>query len=130
MENPPYLLNIGAQLGTLLPPNSSTGKIHLSFLEREKTLQWLSESDGNGEVNEEELLQIKKDRIAFAAEPLISSVSSVSVPVLNHEGTILGSVTIVGFKDEIPNSSNDPLSIYLRKKSLQISECFGYRTNH
>lgn len=127
MQSPPYLLNIGAQLGTILSPNSSAGKIFLSFLDEDKTKKWIEDSSGLNDVSQETLNLIQQERIAFANEPLISSVSSVSVPILNYQESILGSLTIVGFKDEIPDTVNHPLSTYLLQKSVELSECFGYR---
>jgi DNA-binding IclR family transcriptional regulator len=96
-------LNIGAQLGTRL--RNVTG----SFLNE------TNEYDG-----------IRKYKIAFAKEPLVPSVSSMSIPVFNYNSELLGAITAVGFTENIPDHYEDPLSVYLRKSCLEISNIFGY----
>ena len=131
IQNPPYLLNIGAQLGTILPPHSSAGKIYLSYLDADQTKSWVEDYEGEKEgISQEEILLIKQEKIALASEPIISSISSISVPILNYQEHLLGTLTIVGFKGEIPDSIHHPLSVYLRKKSSELSECYGYRQNN
>ena len=130
IQNPPYQLNIGAQLGTILPPHSSAGKIYLSYLDADQTKAWVEGYGGENEViSQEEILLIKQEKIALASEPIISSISSISVPILNYQEHVLGTLTIVGFKGDIPDSTNHPLSTYLRQKSIEISECYGFRQN-
>ena len=76
---------------------------------------------------EEERRFILERKIAFAREPLVSSVSSVSFPVFNFKEKLLGAVTIVGFSESIPQNEEDELSHYLIQISKEISIGFGYR---
>lgn len=74
----------------------------------------------------EEYHEIHKNKIAFAKEPLVPSVSSISIPVFNYNAELLGAITAVGFTESIPDHYEDPLSQYLRKSCLEISKVFGY----
>jgi DNA-binding IclR family transcriptional regulator len=69
---------------------------------------------------------IREKEIAFAREPL---VSSVSIPILNYKKKLLGAVTVVGFSEFIPQTENNELSSYLIDTSKIISTSFGYRLN-
>jgi DNA-binding IclR family transcriptional regulator len=69
---------------------------------------------------------IREKEIAFAREPL---VSSVSIPILNYKKKLLGAVTVVGFSEFIPQTENNELSSYLIDISKKISTSFGYRLN-
>ncbi|MFS0781196.1 IclR family transcriptional regulator [Bacillus sp. 1P06AnD] len=126
IQSPPHNLNIGAQIGTILPPFSSSGKVYNSFLEEEVKKEWLRENGFPAE-GQGELQKVRESCISFAREPLVPSVSSVSVPILNFNSELVGSLTVVGFKESIPDSPDHPLSIYLRQKSFEISQTFGYR---
>jgi DNA-binding IclR family transcriptional regulator len=121
------ILNIGAQLGSNLPPSSSTGKIFTAFLDASQTKEWLEHEGQNGrEMKEEEIVEIKKQHIAFAREPLVTSISSMSIPILNFNHELLGTVTVVGFTDTIPTDPNDQMSRYLIRYHKEISSVFGY----
>ena len=122
-------LNIGAQLGTKLPPSSSSGKIFTVFTDPFLTADWIEKNHSEGSVlfaESEEYHSIRQHKIAFAKEPLVHSVSSVSIPVLNYNQELLGAVTVVGFNERIPKEIHDPLSVYLMEKCKEISGMFGY----
>ncbi|WP_045520066.1 IclR family transcriptional regulator [Neobacillus niacini] len=125
-------LNIGAQIGTLLPIRSASGKVFMAFMDEQMIREW----------KEKEFMQIPPEKIglledecriiwgkeiAFAREPLVPSVSSVSIPVLNYQKKLLGSVTVVGFSEFIPQNEHNELSRYLIGISKEISGSFGYR---
>jgi DNA-binding IclR family transcriptional regulator len=76
---------------------------------------------------EDECKIIREKEIAFAREPLVPSVSSVSIPVLNYKKKLLGSVTVVGFSEVIPQNEHHELYRYLVDISKEISGCFGFR---
>ncbi|GAB3053172.1 IclR family transcriptional regulator [Virgibacillus ainsalahensis] len=114
--NSEQILNIGAQLGTLLPPNSSSGKIYRAFY-NQNGLESVAE---NGEE------KIKTQQIAFADEPLVSSISSVSIPVFTFNKELAGIITVVGFSPNTPSEIDDPVSQYLLDMKKEISEVFGY----
>ncbi|WP_163536284.1 helix-turn-helix domain-containing protein [Gracilibacillus sp. YIM 98692] len=115
------ILNIGAEIGTLLPPNSSAGKIFYVFGDSQKTKHWRESDDPSIISDENEIQLIHKEKIAFAKEPLIPSVSSVSIPVLNYANELIGILTVVGFSSFVPETVEDSLSKYLQKIQNEIS---------
>jgi DNA-binding IclR family transcriptional regulator len=124
--------NIGAQMGTFLPILSATGKVFMAFMDeqiirewKEKELKQIPQEKGN--QLEEECKLIREKEIAFAREPLVSSVSSVAFPVFNYKKKLLGAVTIVGFSELIPHNEGEELSKYLINISKEISGSFGYK---
>lgn len=125
--NSDQVLNIGAQIGTLLPQQSSSGKIFNTFLDNQKQFRQQEGQSQSTPLSEEERNQILAEKIAFAREPLIASVSSVSIPVLTYNEKLVGSITVVGFSEDIPTSSEEPLSKYLVEQQKEISAIFGYK---
>lgn len=122
-------LNIGAQLGTRLPPASSSGKVFTVFQDRSLTADWIEKEKNvslalHPEMNEYQSIQ--KHKIAFAKEPLVPSVSSMSIPIFNYNADLLGAITAVGFTENIPDHYDEPLSKYLNTCFLEISNIFGY----
>lgn len=125
--------NIGAQIGTLLPIRSATGKVFMAFMDEHMVREWKAKEFMQIPTEkvsqlEDECGLIREKEIAFAREPLVSSVSSVSIPVLNYKKKLLGAVTVVGFSEFIPQNENNDLSHYLIEISKEISASFGYMT--
>lgn len=123
---PQQTLNIGANIGTLLPANSSSGKIFNVFYKNQ-----ISDSEGKNEnslqlYTEGEINQIAAEKVAFSKEPLIESISSMSFPIFSHSNELIGIITVVGFLSEIPTSSNNDLSQYCLGKQREISRIFGH----
>ncbi|MEH7387376.1 helix-turn-helix domain-containing protein [Bacillus sp. JJ1521] len=118
------ILNIGAEIGTLLPPNSAAGKIFNLFAEEHKTKNWKENYKSTIIDDPTEIKTIRKERIAFAKEPLISEVSSVAIPILNYINELIGIITIVGFSSDIPETIEDPQSKFLQKMQEEISKNF------
>ncbi|WP_181351268.1 IclR family transcriptional regulator [Thalassobacillus sp. CUG 92003] len=123
-------LNLGGQVGTVLPINSAAGKIFAALLDDSSIKKW-KETEYNRlndrEINELEaaLKKIRDEEIAFAEEALARSVASVAIPVFNYNHDLLGSVIVVGFEDAIPKNSRDEKSLYLIEKGKEISAAFG-----
>jgi DNA-binding IclR family transcriptional regulator len=124
-------INIGAQIGTLLPIRSATGKVFMAFMDEHIIREWKAKEFM--QIPQELVSQlevecrvIREKEIAFAREPLVSSVSSVAIPVLNYQKKLLGAVTVVGFTEFIPLNENNELSHYLISISKEISGSFGY----
>ena len=118
--------NIGVQAGTILPLASATGKTFLTFKEQLLIEEWKEKElkkllPEQREAFEEELQRIREKEISFAAEPIVPSVSSVSFPVFNHLQQLLGAVAVVGFSEQIPKTEDEPLSLYIKEISKQIS---------
>ncbi|MCA1028020.1 IclR family transcriptional regulator [Cytobacillus kochii] len=126
--NPGHAYNIGAQLGSLLPPLSSTGKIFESFLDSATTKDWIKVMGKEGKGNVvEEINRVRQERIAFANEPLIPTVSSVSIPIFNYNQELLSAITVVGFSESIPKDPSADKSQSIIKVGKEISAQFGYR---
>ncbi|MFB4159696.1 IclR family transcriptional regulator [Geomicrobium sp. JSM 1781026] len=128
-----HTLNIGAQIGTLLPLKSACGKLYYAY-ENEQAEEWvdnefkqLSKEDQN--MLEEQKLQVIQQRITFANEPIAPGVSSLAVPILDFRTQLLGTVIMVGFKDRIPSSLDDHLAEYLQRKGREMSEILGGDTD-
>ncbi|WP_066072567.1 IclR family transcriptional regulator [Neobacillus soli] len=124
--------NIGAQIGTLLPIRSATGKVFMAFMDEQIIHDW--KANEFKQIPPEKVSQLEDEcrfvmehGIAFAREPLVSSVSSVSFPVFNYKKELLGAVTVAGFSEFIPKNENHELSHYFIQISKEISGCFGYR---
>ncbi|MED3561311.1 IclR family transcriptional regulator [Bacillus xiapuensis] len=125
--------NIGAQIGTFLPIHSSCGKIFMAFMDEQMIRDWKAKEFM--QIPPEKVSQLEAERyiiqekeISFAREPLVSSVSSVSLPVFNYKKILLGAITIVGFTEIIPHDEKHDLSDYLIQISKEISGCFGYKS--
>jgi len=124
--SPNQTLNIGAQIGTLLPKNSSSGKIFNVFYNDLITKDWRLTTAPSMTDSDEEFHKIAEEKIAFAKEPLITSISSVSIPILSYSKELIGTITVVGFTLDIPKDTNDPLSQYLLEIQKEVSKTFGY----
>ncbi|MDR4887396.1 helix-turn-helix domain-containing protein [Fredinandcohnia sp. QZ13] len=118
------ILNIGAEIGTLLPPYSAAGKIFNLFAEQQKTKKWKENYQSTIMEDLDEAQIIRKEKIAFAKEPLISEVSSVALPILNYLNELIGIITLVGFSSDIPGTIDDPQSKFLQKMRVEISKNF------
>ncbi|GAB7386418.1 IclR family transcriptional regulator [Bacillaceae bacterium] len=128
--NSKKIINIGAEIGTYLPILSASGKIFAAFKDEREIYGWKEKeialfSDQRKASLEKELQEVRRQRISFAREPLVPSVSSAAIPVFTYNDRLLGCVTIVGFSENIPQSVDDELSIYLIEKCKEISRDFG-----
>ncbi|WKB36084.1 IclR family transcriptional regulator C-terminal domain-containing protein [Terrilactibacillus sp. S3-3] len=123
--------NIGAQIGTILPLTSSAGKIFLAFADEIITHSWRERESRKRLPDQlqnldQEIRLIQRREIAFTKEPIISSISSISIPVFNYGKKLLGAVVIVGFNEQIPTSEEDETSKYIKEMGKEISKIFGY----
>jgi DNA-binding IclR family transcriptional regulator len=127
-------LNIGAQIGTLLPPISAAGKIFIAFMDKHIVQEWKEAGTNKFTIDQlqqldTELERIKEEEISFAREPLVPSVSSVAIPVLNYKKNLLGAVTVVGFSEKIPKNETEEPSKIIMEISKEISRSFGYNSS-
>lgn len=123
--------NIGAQIGTVLPPNSATGKIFMAFMDERSVKEWKGAENNSMPPDklphlETEVMMIKEKEISFGQETLVPSASSISFPVLNYKRNLLGAVTIVGFLKQIPTNEEADLSKVIIDISKSMSKSFGY----
>jgi DNA-binding IclR family transcriptional regulator len=124
------ILNVGAQLGTLLPIHTTAGKLFAAFKNKTETETWLKE-----EINEEkypfivdELEKVRRERVAISVEPLAPSINSVGVPILNYNQEILGTITIAGFSDSLPLEKEHPIIQELIRIGGELSQSYGDNT--
>src|SRR5699024_7919193 len=108
------ILNIGAQIGTVLPPNSSSGKVFAAFFD-----------ENLKKLEDDELKTIYNQQIAFAEEPLIPTISSVSFPVFTFNKELEGIISVIGVKDNLPDSIESQDTNYLLEKQNEISKLLG-----
>ncbi|USK86759.1 IclR family transcriptional regulator [Peribacillus asahii] len=125
-------LNIGAQIGTHLPILSSSGKVFSAFHEPLLIEEWKNTEMQNWSVEDKQLFEeetevIKKRQISFAKEPLVPYISSASVPLFNYNNDLLGCLTLVGFSQIVPQTSEDEYGQYLLNISKEASGIFGYK---
>lgn len=125
-------LNLGGQVGTILPVNSAGGKLFATFMGGPLVKRW-KEAETKGFIDDDitqphnDLSFIQKNKIAFAHEALAPSVYSSAIPFFNYNNEIIGAIVIVGFEQNIPKDLNSDFSKQLIDFSKQISAVFGYK---
>ncbi|MED1420345.1 IclR family transcriptional regulator [Bacillus smithii] len=124
-------LNLGGQVGTILPIQSAGGKLFAAFMEGPLIQDWIKQETRSFTTQEytrieQELKTVRKESISFAQEALAPSIASAGIPVFNYNREIIGAVIIVGFQNTIPSHPNHDLSHYLLEKSVEISSQFGF----
>lgn len=130
ISSPDYGVNIGAQIGTTLPLSSSTGIIYSAFPNTQMK-NWVKEEESK--LSKEELQMYKTDkentsRLFFASkiEPLVEHVSSFSVPILNFNKELIGAITVVGYTEIVPKTTDHSTGQHVLEISRQISDYYGY----
>lgn len=123
-------LNLGGQVGTMLPIHSAGGKLFAAHKEGPIFQNWKEkEYDKLKQTRikelENELEDIRSSHIAFASSALANFVSSVAIPIFNHDKEIVGSIVVVGFEKTIPADKTDERSQYLLTKGKEISKEMG-----
>ncbi|TBL78539.1 IclR family transcriptional regulator [Paenibacillus thalictri] len=125
-------LNIGAQIGTALPVLSATGKIFAAYMDHDVIAEWLLQQTGNMSDSDKAALQeqyslIRTSGISFAKEPLVPSISSLSVPILNYANKLIGSIVVVGFINIVPQHKDDEMAAFIMQKGKELSATYGYK---
>ncbi|PTL38008.1 IclR family transcriptional regulator [Alkalicoccus saliphilus] len=124
-----HMFNIGAEIGSLMPIYSATGKLFGAFAsgdyESWKEEQLEHQGKEKASLLEKEFKDIWNKKISFAEDALAPSVSSIAVPVLNFENKLIGTITVVGFAERMNNESRDNLIEYILMKQQEISNIFG-----
>ena len=124
-------LNLGGQVGTLLPIKSAGGKLFSAFKKGPIIEKWIERQIASFSAEEYERLErdissIREEGIAFAQDALAPSVTSAAIPIFDFNRELLGAIIIVGFQDAISSSPNDELARYLLTLSKGISSQFGF----
>ena len=123
-------LNLGGQVGTILPIHSAAGKLFAAYRNDPISRNWKEkeyEKLNKHKITELEskFEEIRNRKIAFATEALATFVSSVAIPIFRYDHEIIGSIVVVGFEKTIPMHPNDKLSQYLLGKGNEISRELG-----
>lgn len=121
-------LNIGASLSTELPPLSAVGKIFITFKADEAVEHWQKEHLSITQYDElqHEITKIAEEHFAYAKEPLVRHVSSISFPIFNYENKIVAAVGIIGFTEDIPSQVNSAFIPNILPIIKEMSAIFGY----
>lgn len=127
--NTNFGLNIGANIGTELPPLSSVGKMFAAFLPEEQAENWIH-ATLNEEQQEQltsELPAIRQQQFGYSKEPLVRHVSSFSFPILNFRGQLVAAIAIVGFTEDIPSTKDAKIVQDILPIIAEMSAVFGYK---
>lgn len=130
--NTNFGLSIGAQVGTKLPINSSTGKIFAAYANSLEITNWI-EAQQNELANfdiaafQRELKGIRKNRFSFAHEPLVRHVSSIGLPILNYKNELVGAITVVGFEEDVPTDTSSEMMQQIIDMSKEMSAVYGFK---
>lgn len=130
--NTNFGLSIGAQVGTKLPINSSTGKIFAAYANSLEITNWI-EAQQNELANfdvaafQRELKGIRKNGFSFAHEPLVRHVSSIGLPILNYKNELVGAITVVGFEEDVPTDTSSEMMQQIIDMSKEMSTVYGFK---
>lgn len=132
MINSQQGLNVGGQIGTLIPLMSASGKVYAAFMEEALIQEWLKQQlarmDDDQQLQlESEIEFVREKGISFAKEPMAPGISSVALPIFNFEKRLLGVIIVAGFLDTIPDQIDHEMSQYLLEANKEISRVFGYK---
>ncbi|MGY4688505.1 IclR family transcriptional regulator [Salibacterium sp. K-3] len=123
--NGAHVLNIGAQMGSVLPVFSASGKAYAAFSDGEigrwKVEQYKDFTTEEKEQLEEELETVKQQTYSFAEEALAPSTASLAVPILDFNHNIIATFTVVGFSERF---NHVPLERILEKRRA-ASKLYG-----
>ncbi len=125
-------LNLGGQVGTILPLKSAVGKLFATYKKGPLIEDWIKRERTKLTKEEYRLLEenfqwIQQEGISFATEALANSIASVAIPIMDYANELLCTITVVGFQEVIPSQIHEDLSRYLIEKRVEISSQFGYR---
>ncbi|MFJ7972758.1 IclR family transcriptional regulator [Psychrobacillus sp. NPDC096389] len=130
--NTNYGLNIGAQIGTKLPLSSASGKIFAAYANSLEITNWIEqEQQSIDQFNiakfQRELKQIRMEHFTYSFEPLVRHVSSIGFPILNYKHELVGSFSVVGFSEDVPNAFDSEIIQRIISLSKEMSAIYGYK---
>lgn len=124
-------------VGGLTPLHAtSSGKVFLAALPADERRRILDEvglsartprTITDREVLEKQLIDVAHNGYAETREELEIGLNAIAVPVYNHVGAVVGSVSISGPAFRFDPEKAPELISSLREAGLQISEKMGYR---
>lgn len=125
-------LNLGGQVGSMLPIHSAVAKVFCAFKSGPILDKWVEDQlIQHGNLTKEELLSeiqtIKATKFSSAVDSLRKNINSMAVPILNFNNEIMGVIAIVGFKEDLSVEEGGTQSEFLMAKSKEISKIFGYK---
>ena len=125
-------LNLGGQVGSMLPIHSAVAKVFCAFKSGPIFEQWMDDQLRDHDYLTKEALmdemeKIRELKFSSAADSLRKNINSMAVPILNFHNELVGVIAIVGFKEELPIEEDGKQAEFLMMKSQEISNLFGYR---
>lgn len=95
-------------VGTVLPLNgSASGLIYLAYMAEAATADVLRKQALAGAPTEDQLARIRETGGAFADGQYIPGLRAMAMPILDHDGTLAGAVTLVSTSDQMFDPSGD-----------------------
>lgn len=130
--NTNHIFNIGAQIGTVLPILSATGKVFSAFPTSYLITDWREKELEKLTTDEKEELSIGEkflleNRVSFSKDALVQNVISAASPIFNYNKELLGAITLVGFLQFFPQDVNHEASQKLIEAAKKVSSIFGYK---
>ena len=131
MINSPQPINIGTQIGSVLPLRTSIGVVFAAFMEDYAARSWMEKELGppGTKAYEDYMKEVQEARekgFYSRSGSLVPSVSALSVPILNYQSKILGVISVVGFTETISENGNHEIVSHLLQVSQEVSRQFGY----
>lgn len=125
-------LNLGGQVGSILPIHSAVAKVFCAFKSGPILDKWIEDQLINhGNLKKEDLIseiqKIRELKFSSAEDSLRKNINSMAVPILNFNNEIIGVIAIVGFKEDLPIEEGGRQAEFLTTKSKEISKIFGYK---
>ena len=130
-------IRISAEIGMRLPLLAGAGgKALLSQLSNPEIDQILSANSlkkftaktcTNKKVFKNDVLNIRKDGVAFDDEEYIDGVVGFAAPLGTNRSDLQAAIWVVGFKQQVRRDSKSKISNFLKKIAVEISHRF-YKT--
>jgi IclR family acetate operon transcriptional repressor len=132
----PHVMGNVQSIGTRWPAHAtSTGKVLLAHLPDEELKTALragltrlnSNTIASQEALRRELKQVKEQGYAMTLEDLEVGLIAVGAPVRNHEGVVVGAVSVGGPSLRLTEARRPDVARQVMKAAGRISERLGYR---
>ncbi|HWK24848.1 MAG TPA: helix-turn-helix domain-containing protein [Ureibacillus sp.] len=120
--SPGEAITLGGQIGAILPPNTSAGKIFVAFYKDPLNDEWKQKAKET--IDPWELKRALEEKIIYSFEPLERNISSIAFPILDGFDELKCIITVVGFNSNIELSSNSTLINYCYDMQRKISAIF------
>lgn len=121
-------------LGRHLPLHvGAGGKVILAFLSEDEVLDLLSRTDLNQRRRQRllrDLEAIRAQGTAYTLGERIPGAGSISAPIFNHEGRVVGSVSVLSLQSRLPKKVVERLRPQVRLTAAAISTEMGWHDHN